>query len=156
MAGKKVENKDTEQKKVKKTTTSKKTGRSKSTANIKADKASNATVSKTTTARKRSNKESAVPELKERLSAIVPNAYGLDKFKDWTEQAEEVTCKALHVVVKSNAGRHCHNFQIKLYLRELAEKNGWALADLQLFDDHFEFTIVQPTIMKTLEVKLGN
>ena len=155
MAGKKVENKDTEQKKVKKTTTSKKTGCTKAATSAKTNKAST-TVSKTTTARKRSNKESAVLELKEKLSEIIPNAYGLDKFKDWTEQAEEVNCKALHVVVKSNAGRHCHNFQIKLYLRELAEKNGWALADLQLFDDHFEFTIVQPTIIKTLEVKLGN
>ena len=152
MAKVKNENTGTEQKKVKKTTTSKKTGRTKASTNAKTNKASTATVSKTTTARKRSNKESAVPDLKEKLSEIIPRAYNLEKFKDWTEQAEETTCKSLHVVVKSSVGKHCHNFQIKLYLRELAEKNGWALTDLQLFDDHFEFTIVQPIHQKTIEV----
>ena len=151
MAKVKNENTGTEQKKVKKTTTSKKTGRTKASTNAKTNKASTATVSKTGT-RKRSNKESAVPDLKEKLSEIIPRTYNLEKFKDWTEQAEETTCKSLHVVVKSSVGKHCHNFQIKLYLRELTEKNGWALTDLQLFDDHFEFTIVQPIHPKTIEV----
>lgn len=151
MAGKKVENKDTEQKKVKKTTAVKKTSSSKSTAVSKTNK--KATSTDKGSAAKRRKSESAVPELKERISEIIPNAYGLDKFRDWVENMEEVTCKQIKVSVKSNAGKHCHNFQIKLYLRELAEKNGVALTDLQLFDDHFEFTLIQPIDQKPIKVE---
>lgn len=151
MVGKKVENKDTEQKKVKKTTAVKKTSSSKSTAVSKTSKKATST-DKGSTAKRR-KPESAVPELKERLSGIIPNAYGLDKFRDWVENMEEVTCKQIKVSVKSNAGKHCHNFQIKLYLRELAEKNGVALTDLQLFDDHFEFTLIQPIDQKPIKVE---
>lgn len=151
MAVKKVENKDAEQKKVKKTTTTKKTGSSKSTTAAKEKK--KATSTNKTTKRKKAATESAVPELKEKLSKIIPNAYGLDNFKDWVESMEEVVCKQIKVSVKSNAGKHCHNFQIKLYLRELAEKNGVALTDLQLFDDHFEFTLIQPIDQKPIKVE---
>lgn len=151
MAGKKVENKDTEQKKVKKTTAVKKTSSSKSTAVSKTNKKATS-ADKGSTAKRRKS-ESTVPELKERLSEIIPNAYGLDKFRDWVENMEEVTCKQIKVSVKSNAGKHCHNFQIKLYLRELAEKNGVALTDLQLFDDHFEFTLIQPIDQKPIKVE---
>ena len=150
MAVKKVENKDAEQKKVEKTTTTKKTSGSKSTT---ASKNSKKATSTKTTKRKKSATESAVPELKKDLSKIIPNAYGLDNFKDWVESMEEVTCKQLKVSVKSNVGRHCHNFQVKLYLRELAEKNGVALTDLQLFDDHFEFTLIQPIDQKPIKVE---
>lgn len=150
MTVKKVENKDAEQKKAKKTTT-KKTSSSKSTTASK--KSKKATSTNKTTKRKKSATESAVPELKEKLSKIIPNAYGLDNFKDWVESMEEVTCKQIKVSVKSNAGKHCHNFQIKLYLRELAEKNGVALTDLQLFDDHFEFTLIQPIDQKPIKVE---
>ena len=66
---------------------------------------------------------------------------------------EEVVCKQIKVSAKSNVGRHCHNFQVKLYLRELAEKNGVALTDLQLFDDHFEFTLIQPIDQKPIKVE---
>lgn len=151
MAVKKVENKDAEQEKVKKTTTTKKTSGSKSTTASK--KSKKATSTNKTTKRKKSATESAVPELKEKLSKIIPNAYGLDNFKDWVESMEEVTCKQIKVSVKSSAGKHCHNFQIKLYLRELAEKNGVALTDLQLFDDHFEFTLIQPIDQKPIKVE---
>lgn len=151
MAGKKVENKDTEQKKAKKTTAVKKTSSSKSTAVSKTNKKATSTDKGSTAKRRKS--ESAVPELKERISEIIPNAYGLDKFRDWVENMEEVTCKQIKVSVKSNAGKHCHNFQIKLYLRELAEKNGVALTDLQLFDDHFEFTLIQPIDQKPIKVE---
>lgn len=150
MAVKKVENKDAEQKKVEKTTTTKKTSGSKSTT---ASKNSKKATSTKTTKRKKSTTESAVPELKEDLSKIIPNAYGLDNFKDWVENMEEVVCKQIKVSVKSNVGRHCHNFQVKLYLRELAEKNGVALTDLQLFDDHFEFTLIQPIDQKPIKVE---
>ena len=151
MAVKKVENKDAEQEKVKKTTTTKKTIGSKSTTASK--KSKKATSTNKTTKRKKMAAESAVPELKEKLSKIIPNAYGLDNFKDWVESMEEVTCKQIKVSVKSNAGKHCHNFQVKLYLRELAEKNGVALTDLQLFDDHFEFTLIQPIDQKPIKVE---
>lgn len=151
MAGKKVENKDTEQKKVKKTTAVKKTSGSKSAAVSKTNKKATSTDKGSIAKRRKS--ESAVPELKERISEIIPNAYGLDKFRDWVENMEEVTCKQIKVSVKSNAGKHCHNFQIKLYLRELAEKNGVALTDLQLFDDHFEFTLIQPIDQKPIKVE---
>ena len=150
MAVRKVENKDAEQKKVKKTTT-KKTSGSKSTTASKENKKVTST-SKTTRGKKVAV-ESVVPELKERLSNIIPNAYGLDNFKDWVENMEEVVCKQIKVSVKSNAGKHCHNFQVKLYLRELAEKNGVALTDLQLFDDHFEFTLIQPIDQKPIKVE---
>lgn len=153
MAGKKVENKDTEQKKAKKTTTVRKTSSSKSTAVSKENKKATSANKGSTTKRRKSATESAVPELKERISEIIPNAYGLDKFRDWVENMEEVTCKQIKVSVKSNAGKHCHNFQIKLYLRELAEKNGVALTDLQLFDDHFEFTLIQPIDQKPIKVE---
>ena len=141
MAVKKVENKDAEQKKVKKTTTTK------SKTNKKAG------TTKASTSKRKKPTESAVPELKEDLSKIIPNAYGLDNFKDWVENMEEVVCKQIKVSVKSNVGRHCHNFQVKLYLRELAEKNGVALTDLQLFDDHFEFTLIQPIDQKPIKVE---
>lgn len=147
MAVKKVENKDPEQKKTKKTTSTKKATTTKSKTNKKAGTA------KASTSKRKKSTESAVPELKEVLSNIIPNAYGLDKFKDWVESMEEVTCKQIKVSVKSNAGKHCHNFQIKLYLRELAEKNGVALTDLQLFDDHFEFTLIQPIDQKPIKVE---
>lgn len=150
MAVKKVENKGAEQKKAKKTTT-KKASSSKSTTVAKEKK--KATSTNKTTKRKKAATESAVPELKEKLSKIIPNAYGLDNFKDWVESMEEVVCKQIKVSVKSNAGKHCHNFQIKLYLRELAEKNGVALTDLQLFDDHFEFTLIQPIDQKPIKVE---
>ena len=147
MAVKKVENKDPEQKKTKKTTSTKKATTTKSKTNKKAG------TTKASTSKRKKPTESAVPELKEGLSNIIPNAYGLDKFKDWVENMEEVTCKQIKVSVKSNAGKHCHNFQIKLYLRELAEKNGVALTDLQLFDDHFEFTLIQPIDQKPIKVE---
>lgn len=147
MAVKKVENKDVEQKKVKKTTTTKKVTTTKSKTNKKAG------TTKASTSKRKKPTESAVPELKEGLSNIIPNAYGLDKFKDWVENMEEVVCKQIKVSVKSNVGRHCHNFQVKLYLRELAEKNGVALTDLQLFDDHFEFTLIQPIDQKPIKVE---
>ena len=147
MAVKKVENKDPEQKKTKKTTSTKKATTTKSKTNKKVGTA------KVSTSKRKKSTESAVPELKEVLSNIIPNAYGLDKFKDWVESMEEVTCKQIKVSVKSNAGKHCHNFQIKLYLRELAEKNGVALTDLQLFDDHFEFTLIQPIDQKPIKVE---
>lgn len=147
MAVKKVESKDTEQKKVKKTTSNKKatTTKSKTSKTVGTTKAG--------TSKRKKSTESAVPELKESLSKIIPNAYGLDNFKDWVENMEEVVCKQIRVSVKSNAGKHCHNFQIKLYLRELAEKNGVALTDLQLFDDHFEFTLIQPIDQKPIKVE---
>ena len=147
MAVKKVENKDPEQKKTKKTTSTKKATTTKSKTNKKVG------TTKASTSKRKKPTESAVPELKEGLSNIIPNAYGLDKFKDWVESMEEVTCKQIKVSVKSNAGKHCHNFQIKLYLRELAEKNGVALTDLQLFDDHFEFTLIQPIDQKPIKVE---
>lgn len=147
MAVKKVENKDAEQKKTKKTTSTKKATTTKSKTNKKAGTA------KASTSKRKKSTESAVPELKEVLSNIIPNAYGLDKFKDWVENMEEVVCKQIKVSVKSNVGRHCHNFQVKLYLRELAEKNGVALTDLQLFDDHFEFTLIQPIDQKPIKVE---
>lgn len=159
MAVKKVENKDAEQNKVKKTTTkkttTKKTSGSKSTTASKTSKKATSTNKTTnkTTKRKKIAAESAVPELKERLSNIIPNAYGLDEFKDWVENMEEVVCKQIKVSVKSNVGKYCHNFQVKLYLRELAEKNGVALTDLQLFDDHFEFTLIQPIDQKPIKVE---
>ena len=87
MAVKKVENKDAEQKKVKKTTTTKKTSSSKSTTVVKENKK---TTSTKTTKRKKSATESAVPELKKDLSKVISNAYGLDNFKDWVENMEEV------------------------------------------------------------------
>ena len=155
MAVKKVENKDTEQKKVKKTTTkkttTKKTSSPKSTTAPKTSKKAGTT--KASTSKRKKSTESAVPELKERLSNIIPNAYGLDEFKDWVENMEEVVCKQIKVSVKSNVGKYCHNFQVKLYLRELAEKNGVALTDLQLFDDHFEFTLIQPIDQKPIKVE---
>ena len=151
MAVKKVENKDAEQKKVKKTTTTKKTSGSKSTTASKTSK--KATSTNKTIKRKKMAAESAVPELKEDLSKIIPNTYGLDKFKDWVENMAEVVCKQIKVSVKSNVGKYCHNFQVKLYLRELAEKNGVALTDLQLFDDHFEFTLIQPIDQKPIKVE---
>lgn len=151
MAVKKVENKDAEQKKAKKTTTTKKTSGSKGTTASKTSKKAGAT--KASTSKRKKPTESAVPELKEDLSKIIPNAYGLDNFKDWVENMEEVVCKQIKVSVKSNVGRHCHNFQVKLYLRELAEKNGVALTDLQLFDDHFEFTLIQPIDQKPIKVE---
>lgn len=147
MAVKKVENKDPEQKKTKKTTNTKKVTTTKSKTNKKAG------TTKASTSKRKKPTESAVPELKEGLSNIIPNAYGLDKFKDWVENMEEVVCKQIKVSVKSNVGRHCHNFQVKLYLRELAEKNGVALTDLQLFDDHFEFTLIQPIDQKPIKVE---
>ena len=147
MAVKKVENKDAEQKKVKKTTSTKKATTTKSKTNKKAG------TTKASTSKRKKPTESAVPELKEDLSKIIPNAYGLDNFKDWVENMEEVVCKQIKVSVKSNVGRHCHNFQVKLYLRELAEKNGVALTDLQLFDDHFEFTLIQPIDQKPIKVE---
>lgn len=147
MAVKKVENKDPEQKKTKKTTSTKKSTTTKSKTNKKAG------TTKVITSKRKKPTESAVPELKEGLSNIIPNAYGLDKFKDWVENMEEVVCKQIKVSVKSNVGRHCHNFQVKLYLRELAEKNGVALTDLQLFDDHFEFTLIQPIDQKPIKVE---
>lgn len=147
MAVKKVENKDAEQKKVKKTTSTKKATTTKSKTNKKAG------TTKASTSKRKKPTESVVPELKEGLSNIIPNTYGLDKFKDWVENMEEVVCKQIKVSVKSNVGRHCHNFQIKLYLRELAEKNGVALTDLQLFDDHFEFTLIQPIDQKPIKVE---
>lgn len=147
MAVKKVENKNAEQKKVKKTTTTKKVTTTKSKTNKKVG------TTKASTSKRKKPTESAVPELKEGLSNIIPNAYGLDKFKDWVENMEEVVCKQIKVSVKSNVGRHCHNFQVKLYLRELAEKNGVALTDLQLFDDHFEFTLIQPIDQKPIKVE---
>ena len=150
MSVKKVENKDTEQKKVKKTTT-KKTSSSKSTTAPKTSKKAGTT--KASTSKRKKSTESAVPELKERLSNIIPNAYGLDNFKDWVENMEEVVCKQIKVSVKSNVGKYCHNFQVKLYLRELAEKNEVALTDLQLFDDHFEFTLIQPIDQKPIKVE---
>ena len=147
MAVKKVENKDPEQKKTKKTTSTKK-------ATTTASKTSKrAGTTKVSTSKRKKSTESAVPELKEGLSNIIPNAYGLDKFKDWVENMEEVVCKQIKVSVKSNVGRHCHNFQVKLYLRELAEKNGVALTGLQLFDDHFEFTLIQPIDQKPIKVE---
>ena len=146
MAVKKVENKDPEQKN-KKTTSTKKATTTKSKTNKKAGTA------KASTSKRKKPTESAVPELKEGLSNIIPNTYGLDKFKDWVENMEEVVCKQIKVSVKSNVGRHCHNFQVKLYLRELAEKNGVALTDLQLFDDHFEFTLIQPIDQKPIKVE---
>ena len=147
MAVKKAENKDAEQKKTKKTTSTKKatTTASKTSKKVGTTKAS--------TSKRKKPTESAVPELKEGLSNIIPNTYGLDKFKDWVENMEEVVCKQIKVSVKSNVGRHCHNFQVKLYLRELAEKNGVALTDLQLFDDHFEFTLIQPIDQKPIKVE---
>lgn len=147
MAVKKVENKDPEQKKIKKTTSTKKATTTKSKTNKKAG------TTKASTSKRKKPTESAVPELKEGLSNIIPNTYGLDKFKDWVENMEEVVCKQIKVSVKSNVGRHCHNFQVKLYLRELAEKNGVALTDLQLFDDHFEFTLIQPIDQKPIKVE---
>lgn len=147
MAVKKVENKGTEQKKTKKTTSTKKATTTKSKTNKKAG------TTKASTSKRKKPTESVVPELKEGLSNIIPNAYGLDKFKDWVENMEEVVCKQIKVSVKSNVGRHCHNFQVKLYLRELAEKNGVALTDLQLFDDHFEFTLIQPIDQKPIKVE---
>lgn len=147
MAVKKVENKGTEQKKTKKTTNTKKVTTTKSKTNKKAG------TTKASTSKRKKPTESAVPELKEKLSKIIPNAYGLDNFKDWVESMEEVVCKQIKVSVKSNAGKHCHNFQIKLYLRELAEKNGVALTDLQLFDDHFEFTLIQSIDQKPIKVE---
>lgn len=147
MAVKKVENKDPEQKKTKKTTSTKRATTTKSKTNKKAG------TTKASTSKRKKPTESAVPELKEGLSNIIPNAYGLDKFKDWVENMEEVVCKQIKVSVKSNVGRHCHNFQVKLYLRELAEKNGVALTDLQLFDDHFEFTLIQPIDQKPIKVE---
>lgn len=147
MAVKKVENKDAEQKKVKKTTSTKKVTTTKSKTSKKAG------TTKASTSKRKKSTESAVPELKEGLSNIIPNTYGLDKFKDWVENMEEVVCKQIKVSVKSNVGRHCHNFQVKLYLRELAEKNGVALTDLQLFDDHFEFTLIQPIDQKPIKVE---
>lgn len=147
MAVKKVESKDVEQKKVRKTTSNKKATTTKS----KTSKTAGTT--KAGTSKRKKSTESAVPELKESLSKIIPNAYGLDNFKDWVENMEEVVCKQIRVSVKSNAGKHCHNFQIKLYLRELAEKNGVALTDLQLFDDHFEFTLIQPIDQKPIKVE---
>ena len=150
MAVKKVENKDTEQKKAKKTTT-KKTSSPKSTTAPKTSKKAGTT--KASTSKRKKSTESAVPELKERLSNIIPNAYGLDEFKDWVENMEEVVCKQIKVSVKSNVGKYCHNFQVKLYLRELAEKNGVALTGLQLFDDHFEFTLIQPIDQKPIKVE---
>ena len=147
MAVKKVENKDPEQKKTKKTTSTKKATTTKSKTNKKAG------TTKASTSKRKKPTESAVPELKEGLSNIIPNAYSLDKFKDWVENMEEVVCKQIKVSVKSNVGRHCHNFQVKLYLRELAEKNGVALTDLQLFDDHFEFTLIQPIDQKPIKVE---
>lgn len=147
MAVKKVENKDPEQKKTKKTISTKKATTTKSKTNKKAG------TTKVGTSKRKKPTESAVPELKEGLSNIIPNAYGLDKFKDWVENMEEVVCKQIKVSVKSNVGRHCHNFQVKLYLRELAEKNGVALTDLQLFDDHFEFTLIQPIYQKSIKVE---
>lgn len=147
MAVKKVENKDPEQKKTKKTTSTKKVTTTKSKTSKKAG------TTKASTSKRKKSTESAVPELKEGLSNIIPNTYGLDKFKDWVENMEEVVCKQIKVSVKSNVGRHCHNFQVKLYLRELAEKNGVALTDLQLFDDHFEFTLIQPIDQKPIKVE---
>lgn len=147
MAVKKVENNGPEQKKTKKTTNTKKVTTTKSKTNKKAG------TTKASTSKRKKPTESAVPELKEGLSNIIPNAYGLDKFKDWVENMEEVVCKQIKVSVKSNVGRHCHNFQVKLYLRELAEKNGAALTDLQLFDDHFEFTLIQPIDQKPIKVE---
>ena len=147
MAVKKAENKDPEQKKTKKTTSTKKATTTKSKTNKKVG------TTKASTSKRKKPTESAVPELKEGLSNIIPNTYGLDKFKDWVENMEEVVCKQIKVSVKSNVGRHCHNFQVKLYLRELAEKNGVALTDLQLFDDHFEFTLIQPIDQKPIKVE---
>lgn len=147
MAVKKVENKDPEQKKTKKTTSTKKATTTASKTSKKAG------TTKASTSKRKKPTESAVPELKEGLSNIIPNTYGLDKFKDWVENMEEVVCKQIKVSVKSNVGRHCHNFQVKLYLRELAEKNGVALTDLQLFDDHFEFTLIQPIDQKPIKVE---
>lgn len=147
MAVKKVENKDPEQKKTKKTTSTKKATTTKSKTNKKVG------TTKASTSKRKKPTESAVPELKEGLSKIIPNAYGLDNFKDWAENMEEVVCKQIKVSVKSNVGKYCHNFQVKLYLRELAEKNGVALTDLQLFDDHFEFTLIQPIDQKPIEVE---
>ena len=147
MAVKKVENKDAEQKKTKKTTSTKKATTTASKTSKKAG------TTKASTSKRKKPTESAVPELKEGLSNIIPNTYGLDKFKDWVENMEEVVCKQIKVSVKSNVGRHCHNFQVKLYLRELAEKNGVALTDLQLFDDHFEFTLIQPIDQKPIKVE---
>lgn len=147
MAVKKVENKDPEQKKTKKTTSTKKATTTASKTSKKAG------TTKASTSKRKKSTESAVPELKEGLSNIIPNTYGLDKFKDWVENMEEVVCKQIKVSVKSNVGRHCHNFQVKLYLRELAEKNGVALTDLQLFDDHFEFTLIQPIDQKPIKVE---
>lgn len=147
MAVKEVENKGAEQKKTKKTTSTKKATTTKSKTN------KGAGTTKASTSKRKKPTESAVPELKEGLSDIIPNAYGLDKFRDWVENMEEVVCKQIKVSVKSNVGRHCHNFQVKLYLRELAEKNGVALTDLQLFDDHFEFTLIQPIDQKPIKVE---
>ena len=147
MAVKKVENKGAEQKKIKKTTSTKKVTTTKSKTNKKAG------TTKASTSKRKKLTESAVPKLKEGLSDIIPNAYGLDKFRDWVENMEEVVCKQIKVSVKSNVGRHCHNFQVKLYLRELAEKNGVALTDLQLFEDHFEFTLIQPIDQKPIKVE---
>lgn len=84
------------------------------------------------------------------IEDILINSYGLSKFKNWTEQSEEVSCKQVTVSVASTAGKTLHAFQIKLYLRELAEKEGFALTNLQLYPDHFEFTLVQPVSQKPI------
>lgn len=108
--------------------------------------------SKPTRTSKKKVAESAVPEIKESLSEIIPRAYNTNKFKEWVENMEEVTCKQIRVTVKSDAGKHCHAFQIKLYLRDLAEKHNVGFTNFQLFDDHFEFTLIQPVEMAAKEL----
>ena len=135
--------------------TTKKTTTKKTTAKTTTKKAEvKKTEAKTTKKTSKKKVESAVPEIKKVASEIIPNAYGLDKFKDWVEEMSEVTCKQIKVKVTSSAGRSLHDFQIKLYLRELAEKNGVALTDLKLEADHFEFTLIQPIEQEVKEIKI--
>ena len=124
-----------------------KTKTKKATAGTAKTKTAKATKTKAT----KKSKESAIPEVKEVASSIIPNAYGLEKFKEWTEQVEEVKCQAIKVRVKSTAGKHLHDFQIKLYLREIAEKEGYCLASLKMFDDCFEFILCKPLDLQTIE-----
>lgn len=95
--------------------------------------------------KKKTEKTAVLQDMKEKLGEIIPRAYNLGKMKDWEETVNEINCKQIDVnVTISDVPKQCNEFQVKMYVLDLAKKAGYAVAKFGFTDKGYAFTLVGP------------
>lgn len=97
--------------------------------------------------KKKVEKTVVLQDMKEKLGEIIPRAYNLGKMKDWEETVTEINCKQIDVnVTIPDVPKQCNEYQVKMYVLDLAKKAGYAVAKFGFTDKGYAFTLIGPIV----------